>query len=113
VVVIDDNSDALYGLCSMLTLEGHEVQTASDGTSGLSMLLEVMSDVAIVDIGLPGIDGYEVARRSRAAGYRGRLIALTGFGQGHDLQRSLAAGFEAHLVKPVDPAQLLRLLAAA
>jgi CheY-like chemotaxis protein len=89
------------------------VQTASDGTSGLSMLLEVMSDVAIVDIGLPGIDGYEVARRSRAAGYRGRLIALTGFGQGHDLQRSLAAGFEAHLVKPVDPAQLLRLLAAA
>ena len=110
VVVIDDNPDALYGLRSMLELDGHAVQTSGDGESGLAMLLRDAPDVAIVDIGLPGIDGYEVARQSRAAGYRGRLIALTGYGQERDARRSLAAGFDAHVVKPVDPAELPTML---
>ena len=95
---------------AMLELAGHAVQTAADGPAGLAMLIGDAPDVAIVDIGLPGIDGYEVARRSRAAGYRGRLIALSGYGQPRDLQRSLSEGFDAHLVKPVDPDQLLPLM---
>jgi signal transduction histidine kinase len=108
--VIDDNPDALAGMRSMLELAGHSVVTAADGTAGLAMLLEDGPGIALVDIGLPGIDGYEVARRSRAAGYRGKLIALSGYGQPHDLMRSIAEGFDAHLVKPVDPEQLLPLL---
>jgi CheY-like chemotaxis protein/anti-sigma regulatory factor (Ser/Thr protein kinase) len=112
VAVIDDNTDALYGLRSMLELDGHAVKTAADGETGLTLLLHDAPDIAIVDIGLPGLDGYEVARRSRASGYRGRLIALSGYGQTNDLQRSLAAGFEAHLVKPVEPAHLQRLIAS-
>lgn len=112
IAVIDDNLDALQGLRSMLELDGHSVRTASDGLTGLTMLVASGADVAIVDIGLPGIDGYEVAMRSRAAGYRGRLIALSGYGQQGDLLRSRAAGFEAHLLKPVDPSQLHRVIAA-
>lgn len=112
IAVIDDNLDALQGLRSMLELDGHSVRTASDGLTGLTMLVASGADVAIVDIGLPGIDGYEVAVRSRAAGYRGRLIALSGYGQQGDLMRSRAAGFEAHLLKPVDPSQLHRVIAA-
>jgi signal transduction histidine kinase len=113
VAVIDDNTDALSGLRSMLELDGHAVQTAADGEAGLALLLRQSPEIAIVDIGLPGIDGYEVARRSRAEGFRGRLIALSGYGQAQDLQRSRAAGFDAHLVKPVEPAQLQRILAGA
>jgi signal transduction histidine kinase len=113
VGVIDDNPDVLTSMRSMLELAGHSVHTAADGDAGLAMLLADAPDVAIVDIGLPGIDGYEVARRSRAAGYRGRLIALSGYGQLRDLQRSVSEGFDAHLVKPVNPDQLLPLLSAA
>jgi signal transduction histidine kinase len=111
VGVVDDNPDALAGLRSMLELAGHAVLTASDGPAGLAMLLADAPALAVVDIGLPGIDGYEVARRSRAAGYRGRLIALSGYGQGRDAQRSIDEGFDAHLVKPVDPELLMGLLA--
>lgn len=110
--VIDDNPDVLTSMRSMLELAGHSVRTAADGDAGLAMLLADAPDVAIVDIGLPGIDGYEVARRSRAGGYRGRLIALSGYGQARDLQRSVTEGFDAHLVKPVNPEQLLPLLGA-
>lgn len=113
VGVIDDNPDVLTSMRSMLELAGHSVRTAADGDAGLAMLLADAPDVAIVDIGLPGIDGYEVARRSRAGGYRGRLIALSGYGQTRDLQRSVTEGFDAHLVKPVNPDQLLPLLGAA
>jgi signal transduction histidine kinase len=112
VAVIDDNPDALDGLRTMLELDGHRVATSPDGVAGLELLLSHAPDIAIVDIGLPGLDGYQVAQRSRAGGYRGRLIALSGYGQSSDHIRSLAAGFEAHLVKPVDPARLARLLAA-
>ncbi len=110
VVVIDDNPDVLDGLRSMLELDGHTVQTAADGDTGLAMFERVQPDAAVIDIGLPGIDGYELARRTRAAGYGGMLIALSGYGQQGDVQRALAAGFDAHMVKPVDAGKLSQLL---
>jgi len=110
VIVIDDNPDALYGLRSMLELDGHTVRTAGDGATGLAMLTQAPPEAAIVDIGLPGIDGYEVARQSRAAGYDGLLIALSGYGQERDIRHSCDAGFDAYLVKPVDATALMRLL---
>ena len=112
VLVVDDNADALSGLRSLLELDGHVVRTAGDGEAGLALLLNERPDVAVVDIGLPGFNGYEVARRARAAGYDGELIALTGYGQIRDLESSLAAGFDAHLVKPVDPEALREILSA-
>jgi len=110
VLVVDDNADALSGLRSLLELDGHVVQTAGDGKTGLALLLNERPDVAVVDIGLPVFNGYEVARRARAAGHDGKLIALTGYGQIRDLESSLAAGFDAHLVKPVDPEALRQIL---
>lgn len=111
VGVIEDNEDALVTLHKMLELDGHAVWCATDGISGLATLLERRPDVAVVDIGLPGLTGLEVARRSRAAGYAGRLIALSGYGQDNDDRNALAAGFDAYLVKPVDADQLRRMLA--
>ena len=110
VGVIDDHPDALEGLRAMLELAGHTVATAAAGNAGLEMLLTQAPDVALVEIGLPGLDGLEIARRSRAAGFRGRLIALSGCGGQQDRERSLAAGFHAHLVKPIDPNLLMPLL---
>jgi CheY-like chemotaxis protein/anti-sigma regulatory factor (Ser/Thr protein kinase) len=110
VIVIDDNADVLDGLRSMLELAGHTVCTATEGNTGLATLIETRPDAAIVDIGLPGINGYELAARSRAAGYGGILIALSGYGQEADRRHSLAAGFDAHMVKPVDPRRLAHVL---
>lgn len=110
VGVIDGHPDALEGLRAMLELAGHSVATAADGNAGLEMLLTQTPDVALVDIGLRGLDGLEIARRSRAAGFQGRLIALSGYGRQQDRERSLAAGFHAHLVKPIDPSLLMPLL---
>ncbi len=111
IAVIEDNEDALTALCSLLELDGHSVCTATDGPSGLATLLDSRPDIAVVDIGLPGLTGFEVARRSRAAGYAGRMIALSGYGQGRDVEQALTSGFDAHLMKPVDPDQLRRMLA--
>ncbi len=111
IAVIEDNEDALIALCSLLELDGHSVCTATDGPTGLKTLLDSRPDIAVVDIGLPGLTGFEVAKRSRAAGYAGRMIALSGYGQGRDVEQALTSGFDAHLVKPVDPDQLRRMLA--
>jgi PAS domain S-box-containing protein len=111
VLLVEDNADAMSALRSLLELDGHTVSTAVDGVAGLAELLRMRPEVAVIDIGLPGLTGYEVAKRSRAAGYAGRLIALSGYGQGRDVQQALRAGFDAHLVKPVDPEALRRLLA--
>ena len=108
--VVDDNPDALSSMRAMLELEGYAVDVAADGPAGVAMVLDDQPDIALVDIGLPGFDGYEVARRCRAGGYRGRLIAISGYGQVHDHGRSLTEGFEAHLVKPIDSGRLLPLL---
>lgn len=113
VVVVEDNEDIRDTLKDLLEMCGHEVEAAEDGTSGVELTLSVQPDVALVDIGLPGLDGYEVARRLRAqmAGpQRTRLIALTGYGQPDDRRRALEAGFDDHLVKPVDFDDLTRLL---
>ncbi len=108
VGLIDDDVNALATLHALLERTGLDVCFASGGAAGVMLLAVDPPDVAIVDIDSPGLDGYDVARRSRAAGYRGRLIALSDRPGG--LQRSLAEGFEAHLLKPVDPERLLPLL---
>ncbi|MGE5386640.1 MAG: ATP-binding protein [Betaproteobacteria bacterium] len=111
VAVIEDNQDALESLRSILECDGHTVVfTAVNGREGLSRLLETRPEVAIVDIGLPGLTGYEVAKRARAAGFAGRLVALSGYGQQRDIQQAMAAGFDAHFVKPVKTDQLRAML---
>jgi CheY-like chemotaxis protein len=106
VLVIDDNVDVLAALRSKLELDGHTVSTAIDGIEGLNRLLRQQPEVSIIDIGLPGLTGYEVARHARAAGYGGRLIALSGYGQERDRRDALVAGFDAYLVKPVERSDL-------
>ena len=114
VLLIEDNADAREMLRTALELSGHTVDEADDGAAGLARAEAARPDAAIVDIGLPGIDGYEVARRLRALAGGGDivLIALTGYGQPEDRRRSEEAGFDTHLVKPVDPAALERTLSA-
>ena len=103
IVVIDDNADAAESVAMLLRLKGHEVHITYDGDAGVSAALKTACDCVIVDIGLPGIDGYEVARRLRSHDHDHRLmlIALTGYGQPEDIMRSAEAGFDHHLVKPV------------
>ncbi|WP_077035622.1 ATP-binding protein [Pelomonas sp. KK5] len=112
VLVIEDNEDARTTLCTMLELDGHSVSTASDGQQGLGLLLAELPDVAVVDIGLPGLSGFELAQQSRRSGYAGRLLALSGYGSDADVAQSLRHGFDAHLAKPVDPQRLRDLLLA-
>jgi CheY-like chemotaxis protein len=102
VLVVEDNGDVLSALRSKLELDGHTVSTAVDGIEGLTRLLKMRPEVSIVDIGLPGLTGYELARHARAAGYAGRMIAISGYGSERDAQEALIAGFDAYLVKPVD-----------
>jgi CheY-like chemotaxis protein len=115
VLVIEDNEDSREMLSVALQLAGHEVHSAPDGPGGLALIAAVSPDVALIDVGLPGMDGYEVARRIRAD--RGDdgilLIAITGYGQAEDRRRARAAGFDAHLTKPVAPERLLEAIAAA
>ena len=111
VLVIEDNDDARETLQAILELMGHSVESADDGPGGIDRALATIPDVAFVDIGLPSMDGFEVARRLRAAdGSRMYLVALTGFGAREDRERALAAGFDAHMVKPVEADALAKLL---
>jgi signal transduction histidine kinase/DNA-binding response OmpR family regulator len=110
VAVIEDNKDIRDTLRELLRLRGHEVVEAEDGPGGVQLVLTREPDVALVDIGLPGLDGYEVAARLRGAAGRTRLVALTGYGGEEDRKRATRAGFDAHLVKPVDFQDLSRLL---
>jgi PAS domain S-box-containing protein len=112
VLVVEDNGDAREMLKALVELGGHIVQAAEDGVRALEVAQSWKPDVALVDIGLPGIDGYEVARRLGACADRPRLIAITGYGQQADRQRAAEAGFDAHFVKPVDPAALMSALTA-
>jgi signal transduction histidine kinase len=113
VLVIEDNEDARLMLRTMLELAGHEVHESADGPSGVAMAAAVAPDIALIDVGLPGLDGYEVARRIRAGrhGPSMRLIAVTGYGQAEDRRRALDAGFDAHLSKPVSQDRLAELIA--
>ena len=96
----------------LLSFSGHEVRIAHDGTAALDALREFRPDVAFLDIGMPGLTGYEVAQavRSEPWGSEVKLIAVTGWGQPEDTQRARKAGFDRHLVKPIDPAEVDRLL---
>ena len=113
ILVVDDNVDSAESLAMLLQTVGHEVQTAHDGPTGLTAALGFRPDAVLLDIGLPKMDGYEVARKIRLAPRLAAtpLIALTGYGQESDRQRSREAGFDHHLVKPVDFEKLLRILA--
>jgi signal transduction histidine kinase len=114
ILVIEDNEDVRNMLRAMLSLHGHEVHEASDGATGIASVHDRMPDVALIDIGLPDVDGYEVARRLRqvSGSEHVKLVAITGYGQPDDRQRALDAGFDAHLTKPVALGQLERTLAA-
>jgi len=111
VLVADDNRDAADSLQRVLALYGHEVRVAYDGAGALRMGREFRPRVAVLDIGMPGTDGYEVARAfRRTLGSEVKLVALTGWGQEADRRRALEAGFDHHLTKPVDPSALNDLL---
>jgi PAS domain S-box-containing protein len=114
ILIVEDNTDARESLQLLLQLAGHEVETAADGPSGLRKLEAFRPDVALIDLGLPGIDGYDLVRRVRSLPQTKatRFIALTGYGQAEDRRRALDAGFDVHLTKPVDPDRLQRLLGA-
>ena len=112
VLLVEDNADARDALRTLLELDGYDVIPAADGTEALELVGAKSLNVALIDIGLPGIDGYEVARRIRALPMaRPVLIALTGYSEPEDRARAREAGFDAHLVKPVDPDALSELLA--
>jgi signal transduction histidine kinase/CheY-like chemotaxis protein len=114
VLVVDDNADCREMLQMLLELDGFEVSTADDGFSAVEAIRRIRPDIALVDIGLPGIDGYQVARQVRRESglEQMHLVALTGYGRPADREAALAAGFDAHLVKPLDPNELAKILAA-
>jgi signal transduction histidine kinase/ActR/RegA family two-component response regulator len=113
LLVVDDNPDAAETLAELLLAEGYHVAVAHDGESAVRHVAQRRPDAVLLDIGLPDIDGYEACRRIRlqaADGHPPLLVAVTGWGQAADRERAQDAGFDAHLTKPVDPADLLRLL---
>lgn len=114
ILVIDDNVDAADSLSILLRLLGHEVETAYAGPSGLAIAESFRPEVVFLDIGMPGMSGYEVARRLRAgpaAVHLRLLVAVSGFGQVADRQKAVEAGFDHHLLKPADPDVVARMLA--
>jgi CheY-like chemotaxis protein len=111
IVIVEDNDDARTSLQLLLVLAGHEVHAAADGVAGLAAILREHPDVALVDIGLPGMDGRTLAREVRARLHGAiRMIAMTGYGQPEEAEGGLAAGFDRYLVKPVDPDVLAEML---
>jgi CheY-like chemotaxis protein len=112
LLLVDDNADGLDMMRAALEMKGHEVQWARDGKAAVAVAAAFRPDVAVLDIGLPGIDGYELARALRAAQPRLRLIALTGYGQNSDAASAIQAGFDAHCTKPLTLAGLLDQIAA-
>ncbi|MEO6195077.1 MAG: response regulator [Thermoanaerobaculia bacterium] len=113
VLVVEDNRDAAESLGLFLELCGFGVTLAYNGPEGLEAAKSVRPDIVLCDIGLPGMDGFQVASalRQDPATADVRLIAVTGYGQEEDRRRALAAGFDIHLVKPVDPEKLLGYMA--
>ena len=112
VLVVDDNVNAAVSLGMLLKLAGQEVRVAYDGPAALRQAMDFLPQLVLLDIGMPGMDGYEVCRRIRreAALAKAKVVALTGWGQDEDRRRSHEAGFDHHIVKPVEPSALQRLL---
>jgi signal transduction histidine kinase len=112
ILIVEDNQDGRESLVILLELLGHHVDAVEDGRRGVEAALSLRPDVALIDINMPGINGYEVARQIRQAlGAGVHLVAMTGSGQPEDRQKANAAGFDAHLLKPVEPARLQKMLA--
>jgi signal transduction histidine kinase/ActR/RegA family two-component response regulator len=111
IVIVEDNEDIRTLLSAGLTRLGHQVETAGDGPGALDLVAETRPDVALIDIGLPGLNGHEVARRIRSEGSHPiLLVALTGYGQPEDREQALEAGFDEHLTKPIDIRRLQKLI---
>lgn len=112
VLVVDDNRDSARMLAMLLEFSGHEVQLAFDGREAIQSVRRDQPEVVLLDIGLPGLNGYEVAGRIRDDGSirQSKIVAVSGYGQTDDLHRSAAAGFDAHLMKPVDQTELITIL---
>ena len=111
VLIIDDNMDSADAIAMLLQLEGHQVRTAADGPTGIAAAADFRPDVVLCDIGLPGMNGYEVAERMRKMnGWSLTMIAVMGYGRPEDMQRSFKSGFAHHLVKPIDPNKLNKIL---
>jgi len=112
VLIVDDNRDLAATAGALLSASGHDVRTVYDGVAAVATAIEFHPDVVLLDIGLPGMSGYEVARQLRASEQRHSmlLVALTGYGQDADRQRTREAGFDHHVVKPLDPATLERIV---
>jgi DNA-binding response OmpR family regulator len=113
ILVVDDNHDSALSLAMLLTIMGHETRTAHDGETALTAAADFSPDVVLLDIGLPKMNGYEVAQRIREKpwGTRMFLIAVTGWGQAEDRVRSAEVGLNMHMVKPVEPSALQAVLA--
>ena len=113
ILIVEDNADSRESLKHLLMLKGHQVYEATDGPSAIEAILRERPHVALMDIGLPELDGYEVARqvRSQPGSQDTMLVALTGYGLETDRERARDAGFDAHLVKPLDPVKLNEVLA--
>lgn len=113
ILVVDDNHDSALSLAMMLSIMGHETRTAHDGESAVEAAEAFLPDVVLLDIGLPKLNGYEVAQRIRESPWGASmfLIAVTGWGQDEDRQRSSEVGLNVHMVKPIEPSELEKLLA--
>ena len=113
MLVVDDNVDTVTTLALLVTESGHDVRTAYDGSAVLETALDYRPNVVLLDIGLPGLNGFEVAKqlRQQPALQNAVLVAMTGYGGVSDLQRSFEAGFDHHLVKPGDFGKVLQILA--
>ena len=113
ILVVDDNHDSALSLAMMLSIMGHDTRTAHDGESAVSTAETFLPDVILLDIGLPKLNGYEVAQRIRETSWGASmyLIAVTGWGQDEDRQRSSEVGLNLHMVKPVEPSALEKVLA--
>jgi len=115
LLIIEHNADAAESMHALLQTDGHIVEVAHDGASGLSKLDDFRADLVLLDIGLPRMDGFMVAHAIRErfalAGHRPKLLALTGYGREEDRAAALKSGFDGHLAKPVDPRRLLDMLA--
>ena len=114
ILVVDDNYDSALSLAMMLSIMGHETRTAHDGETAVETAETFLPEVVLLDIGLPKLNGYEVAQRIRERPWGASmfLIAVTGWGQDEDRQRSSEVGLNVHMVKPVEPSELEKLLAS-
>jgi two-component system CheB/CheR fusion protein len=114
LLVVEDDPDVAQSLALILRCDDHDVRIAYDGPAALQVLSKLKPDVVLLDVGLPGMDGYQVARRMREEALESRLtiIAMSGYGQAEDHSQSMEAGCDAHLVKPVQPSVLRSMLGA-